>query len=94
MPPTVRRRLVITGRVQGVWFRESTKDEANRIGGLQGSVRNLEDGRVEVVVQGSAGAVERLTEWCRTGPSGARVDDLQVHEESPAEDVRDFHVSR
>lgn len=95
MPPeTVRKRLLISGKVQGVWFRQSTKDEAERIGGLKGYARNLEDGRVEVLVQGSGGAVERLVAWCHEGPAAAEVDSVDATEEPAGDDVRDFHVSR
>ncbi|MEM7164515.1 MAG: acylphosphatase [Planctomycetota bacterium] len=67
--------LTIHGRVQGVCFRASTRDEACRIG-VHGYARNNEDGTVTVVVEGEANAVGRLVEWCRGGPTGARVDEV------------------
>ncbi len=92
--PVVRRRLFISGQVQGVWFRRSTKDEADRIGGLQGFVRNLVDGRVEAVIQGEAHAVERLVRWCHEGPRNARVEAVEVVVESAVVGERPFHVER
>jgi acylphosphatase len=65
--------LQILGRVQGVWFRESMRREAERLG-VAGWVRNRPDGSVEAVVQGTAAAVDALVEWARTGPPQARVE--------------------
>ena len=72
-------RLRIHGRVQGVWFRESMRVEAERLN-LTGWVRNTPDGTVEAVIQGPAEAVEALIEWARTGPPLARVDRVDVGE--------------
>ena len=74
----VRVRLVATGRVQGVSFRQATADEAHRIGALTGWVRNRPDGSVEVVAEGERAALEALAAFCRRGPRLARVYDLQV----------------
>ena len=65
--------LQIEGRVQGVWFRESMRREAERLG-VTGWVRNAQDGSVEAVVQGADEAVDALIEWARIGPPLARVD--------------------
>lgn len=73
----VARRLVIAGRVQGVGFREATVDAA-RAAGVAGWVRNRADGTVEVLVQGSPDAVDRLVAWCRRGPALARVTGIDV----------------
>lgn len=77
MNPPVARRLVISGRVQGVGFREATVDAA-RAAGVAGWVRNRADGTVEVLVQGSPDAVGRLVAWCRRGPPLARVAGVDV----------------
>ncbi|MDX1496006.1 MAG: acylphosphatase [Salinisphaeraceae bacterium] len=71
------RRYLISGTVQGVGFRYATCQEAEAIG-LQGWVRNLADGRVEVVACGNAEALHHLEGWLRNGPSGARVAGLQI----------------
>ena len=78
----VRRRLRITGRVQGVWFRESCCEVADRLG-LAGSVRNRADGTVEVVAEGPPAEVEALVAWCRSGPPAADVTGVEVDEEEP-----------
>ena len=72
-------RLRIHGRVQGVWFRESMRQEAERLG-IVGWVRNCHDGTVESVVQGTATAVEAITEWARRGPERAFVTRLEETE--------------
>ncbi len=70
--PTLCIRCLVAGRVQGVFFRASTRNEAQRLG-LTGYARNLMDGRVEVVACGDKEAVETLREWLRRGPPDARV---------------------
>jgi len=87
---TVRRRVVVHGRVQGVYFRASCAAEA-RLAGLAGWVRNRPDGTVEAVFEGEEGAVARLVAWCRSGPPRAEVLDVEVHDEPPAGE-RGFHV--
>ena len=77
MSERVTRRLVIRGRVQGVWFRESMRLEAEALG-VAGWVRNRQDGTVEAVVQGEAFAVEAMVRWARRGPEAARVDAVDV----------------
>jgi acylphosphatase len=77
----VRWRVVAHGRVQGVWFRESTRERAEA-DGVAGSVRNRRDGAVEAVFEGPADAVERLARFVETGPPGARVERVEVNEES------------
>ena len=70
-------RLIIKGRVQGVWFRESTRIEAVSLG-VFGWVKNLPDGTVEVLAEGPEEGVKGLVSWCHHGPPVARVD--QIHE--------------
>ena len=79
----IRRRVVVSGRVQGVFFRDSCQREAARAG-VGGWVRNRPDGRVEAVFEGDDAAVERLVAWCRIGPPRADVDRVEVTEEEPA----------
>jgi acylphosphatase len=87
---SVRRRVVARGHVQGVFFRDSTRTEAERRG-VSGWIANREDGSVEAVFEGEPDAVERLVELCRGGPGRAEVDDLEVSEEEP-EGIAGFEV--
>ncbi len=73
----IRVRLIIEGRVQGVWFRDSTRNEALALG-LSGWVRNRRDGSVEAIAEGPEGPVKKLVSWCHQGPPRAQV--LRVHE--------------
>lgn len=87
----VARRVVVRGRVQGVWFRQSTLREAERLG-VDGWVRNRDDGSVETWVQGEAAAVDALIAWCGTGPPRAEVTAVDV-EDVPADPaMRGFSV--
>ena len=83
MSDRVTRRLQIHGRVQGVWFRESMRQEAARLA-IAGWVRNRLDGTVEALVQGEAAAVEAITAWARRGPRDAQVRKLDVSDEPDA----------
>ena len=87
----VRARLLISGIVQGVGYRWSCSREA-RAGGLTGWVRNLPDGRVEAVLQGTREQVERMIKWCYRGPSEAQVSDIAVSYEDALEDFKDFGI--
>jgi acylphosphatase len=78
----VRVRIVVSGRVQGVFYRDSCQRTASGLG-VRGSVRNLRNGDVEVVAEGTRGAVDRLAKWCRTGPPRAAVTGLEVTDEEP-----------
>lgn len=77
----VRLHVWIEGRVQGVWFRESTRAEAEARG-VAGWVRNLADGRVEAVFEGEARAVGDLAAWCRRGPQAAQVRSVETRNEA------------
>lgn len=79
---TVRKRVVVSGRVQGVFFRDACRQEA-RAAGVAGWVGNRDDGRVEAVLEGEAAAVDRVVEWCRGGTSHADVRSVEVREEDP-----------
>ena len=78
----VRRRVVVRGDVQGVFFRDSTRKEAEARG-VSGSVTNRSDGAVEAVFEGRPEAVEAMVAFCREGPSRAQVEDVEVTEEQP-----------
>jgi acylphosphatase len=84
---TVRRRVVIRGRVQGVFFRDTCRREA-RSRGVTGWVRNAEDGSVEAVFEGEPAAVEAMINWSHRGPAGADVTAVEVVEEPPQGEKR------
>lgn len=85
----IRRRLVVTGRVQGVFYRNWMIEQAGGLG-LQGWVRNRADGSVEAVVQGAHEAVEAIVAQARRGPRAARVGDVMVSDDTPAETLDGF----
>lgn len=76
-------RIVVGGRVQGVFYRVRARDEAQRLG-VTGSCTNADDGTVRVVAEGEDAAVDAFTAWCRTGPSSADVRSVAVDEIAPA----------
>ena len=84
--------MYVSGRVQGVFFRQRTLRLA-RGEGLAGWVRNMPDGRFEAVFEGDAERVDRMIEWCRRGPEMAVVEEVEVAEEEP-EGLESFEVRR
>ncbi len=86
----VRRRVVIEGRVQGVFFRDSIRQRADGLG-VAGWACNRSDGAVEAVLEGDEDAIAELVEFCRSGPSRARVDRVEVSGEPP-EGLRGFRI--
>jgi len=88
-----RMRVLVSGTVQGVWFRESTRAEADRLG-VAGWVRNLPDGRVEAVFEGAALGVEAMVAWCHRGPPAAAVERVEARPEDPQGDSGPFKVLR
>jgi acylphosphatase len=88
----VRAHVFVSGRVQGVYFRATTRDTATEHG-VDGWVRNLDDGRVEAVFEGSRDAVERLVAFCDTGSPAASVERVDVEYEEPT-GVDGFQVRR
>jgi acylphosphatase len=85
-------RLIVAGRVQGVFFRANTKKKADALG-LKGWCRNVSSGtEVEIVVQGELPHVEQFIDWCRTGPLGARVSKIQVEYEEPSPELKEFEI--
>ena len=79
---TVRRHVIVTGHVQGVFFRASVKEAADNAA-VSGWAENRPDGSVEAVLEGTPEAVESVVGYCRTGPVNARVDGVEVTAETP-----------
>lgn len=82
MGDRVRAHVYVSGRVQGVYYRATTRDRA-REWDVDGWVRNLDDGRVEAVFEGAEAAVEEMVEWCQEGSQAARVEDVEAGYEEP-----------
>lgn len=83
MSSAKRVHLWVSGRVQGVYYRQSARETAARLG-VGGWARNLADGRVEAAAEGAHEAVDAFVAWCRRGPAGARVDAVEMSPEAPA----------
>ena len=90
---TRRATLRIHGKVQGVFFRESARSEASRLG-LSGWVRNRSDGAVEAVVEGAPGLLEEFIRWCHQGPQQARVTGVERTDGEATGEFRQFTVER
>lgn len=88
----VTKHVYISGRVQGVYFRDNTREQALKLG-VSGWVRSLPDGRVEAVFQGEVDKVQKMLEWCWKGSPMSRVDDVQVEDMVKAEKFTDFHIT-
>lgn len=86
-----RVHLLVKGLVQGVFYRASALDEASRLG-LAGWVRNLPDGRVEIVAEGKEKSLSAFVNWCRKGPSGAQVDSMEEKYSDATGEFRSFVV--
>jgi len=87
----VKAHVIVSGRVQGVFFRSETRDEAKKRG-VNGWVRNLPDGKVEAVFEGEEEPVKELIDFCKRGPPGARVADADVAWESYTGEFHDFVI--
>ncbi len=87
----VRAHVFIEGRVQGVFFRANTREEASLLG-LTGWVRNCWDGRVEAVFEGEREKVERVILWCKKGPPGAMVRDVEINWEQATGEYETFSI--
>ena len=85
-------RIVVHGRVHGVGFRAYTQATAAQLG-LTGTVRNRDDGTVEIVARGGEAAVDKLIAWARRGPSMARVDRVDIEQQDQKVDWPDFRVT-
>jgi len=92
MSNNVRAHAIISGKVQGVWFRVETQQAARRQG-VTGWVRNKRDGSVEAVFEGEAEDVQATLSWCHKGPPHARVDNVAVSWQDHAGEYTDFHVT-
>jgi acylphosphatase len=88
----VRAHVFVSGRVQGVNFRWYTQQQAQELG-LTGWVRNLWDGRVEVIFEGENEAVQRVVDWCHVGAPSARVDDVEISYEEPSGEFSRFRIT-
>jgi len=91
MDEKVRVHIVVSGRVQGVFFRAETKEKAQQFG-VTGWVKNLSEGRVEAVFEGKKPKVEELVEWAKKGPSGAIVNDLDLSWEEYRGEFTNFEI--
>jgi acylphosphatase len=88
----IRLHLIIEGRVQGVFFRDSARKQAQSLG-VTGWVRNLRNGSVEAVAEGPEDKVRQFADWCRRGPSAARVDGVQENQEAWTGEFGAFDVT-
>ncbi len=86
----IRRHVIVHGRVQGVFFRDSCRQEAEILG-VRGWIANRSDGSVEAVFEGDASAVDEIVDWCREGPAQADVSRVDVQSEEP-EGIGGFEV--
>lgn len=88
----IRVRLIITGKVQGVYFRAHTIKKAEELGGLTGYVANESDGSVTVVIEGPENKVNDLIDWCHSGPSTAYVEKVMTEKQSYTGEYEEFSV--
>jgi acylphosphatase len=86
-----RAHVHVSGKVQGVYYRATTRDEA-RERDVTGWVKNLDDGRVEAVFEGDEEAVQKMVEWCHEGSSAARVDDVEVERGEATDGFDGFEI--
>jgi acylphosphatase len=86
-----RARVYVSGKVQGVFFRDATREKAEELG-LAGWVRNIPDGRVEMLLDGPSEKVREMVRWCKEGPSHADVEDVDTEFEASAGDLEGFEV--
>jgi len=86
------KHVYISGKVQGVYFRDHTREQALKLG-ITGWVRNLPDGRVEAVFQGDNEKLHKMLEWCRQGSPMSRVDNVQVEDVVEPREYTDFRIT-
>lgn len=87
----LRLHVFISGTVQGVYFRQNTLQKAQELN-VFGWVRNLKDGRVEAVFEGNAECIEKILSWCKIGPQGAIVKDIEIIPEDYNGEFLDFKI--
>ena len=87
----IRAHVVISGRVQGVYFRQSAFQKAVELG-LKGWVRNLSNKKVEAIFEGEENLVEKMIEWCKEGPSLARVTHVEIDKQPCLDSFNDFSI--
>jgi acylphosphatase len=92
MMKKTRAHIFVTGKVQGVYFRQNTLTIAKEHGAC-GWVRNLSDGRVEALIEGDEDIVSKVVDWCRRGPPAARVDSVDIKYEKHTGEFTDFIIS-
>lgn len=83
--------MLISGKVQGVWYRATTKEKAEELG-VKGWVRNTSDGKVEAVFEGDQNNIEEMIKWCKKGPDFANVIDVDVNPEKLSEEFEGFNI--
>ena len=88
---TRKVKLLISGRVQGVYFRMFTRNKAKQFG-IKGHARNLPDGRVEIIAEADHGCIEKFIQWCHKGPVTARVDQVDLIELEQDEPLTSFEI--
>jgi acylphosphatase len=88
----ISRSIIVVGKVQGVYFRVHTREEAEKLG-ITGRVRNLSDGSVHILAEGSEEAMKAFLAWCAQGPLRARVDEVKVEDIDPLR-FNDFSIVR
>jgi acylphosphatase len=86
-----RVQILISGQVQGVFFRSNTQEEAKKIG-ITGFVRNLPDGRVEAVFEGEEKEIKKMINWIKKGPETARVENIEINRQIFKGEFKDFEI--
>lgn len=91
MTEEIRVHIFIRGKVQGVYYRQNTLQKAQELG-IFGWVRNLSDGRVEAIMEGSKINIEKMLAWCKEGPVGANVEDVEIIYEEYKNEFSTFDI--
>jgi acylphosphatase len=84
-------QVIISGKVQGVWFRANTKNKAEQLG-ITGWVRNTNDGKVEALFEGEDDNIKEMLEWCKHGPTMAKVTDVRVKRNPDQDECNSFSI--